>query len=226
MFSPPAPMMRQYCERNELGTGPVLDEDEGEEVLLRNEEVTLAFSPESPEGLGSLTVTTTRVVWLSSEDQSKAFDFDVAYICLHAISKDPGTFPNPCIYCQLAVEEEDVLKEAFFAPSDGEAATLQALFEAFSKAAELNPEPGDEGAGAGEEEGLGGGAGGLVFDHGSALSAEQERVLAHLDSVLVVPEGMEAVNGQFDDADVPPEDGEGDLANGHGAGANGHAPSS
>lgn len=42
-----------------------------------------------------------RVVWLSSEDQSKAFDFDVAYICLHAISKDPGTFPTPCIYCQV-----------------------------------------------------------------------------------------------------------------------------
>lgn len=44
-----------------------------------------------------------RVVWLSSEDQSKAFDFDVAYICLHAISKDPGTFPTPCIYCQVSL---------------------------------------------------------------------------------------------------------------------------
>ena len=30
----------------------------------------------------------------------------------------------------------------------------------------------------------------------SALSAEQARVLAHLDSVLVVPEGMEAANGE------------------------------
>ncbi len=34
MFSPPAPMMRQYCERDESGTGPVLDADEGEEVFL------------------------------------------------------------------------------------------------------------------------------------------------------------------------------------------------
>lgn len=32
MFSPPAPMMRQYCERDDSGAGPVLDEDEGEEV--------------------------------------------------------------------------------------------------------------------------------------------------------------------------------------------------
>lgn len=69
------------------------------------------------------------------------------------------------------MEEEDVLKEAFFAPSDGEAVTLQALFEAFSKAAELNPEPGDEGAGADEEgeELGGGGGGGLVFDHGRCV---------------------------------------------------------
>lgn len=63
------------------------------------------------------------------------------------------------IFVQLAVEEEDVLKEAFFAPSDKEGATLQALFEAFSSAAELNPEPGQE---AEEPQG----AGGLVFDHG------------------------------------------------------------
>lgn len=34
MFSPPAPVMREYCERDENGTGPVLDEDEGEEVIF------------------------------------------------------------------------------------------------------------------------------------------------------------------------------------------------
>lgn len=62
---------------------------------------------------------------------------------------------------QLAEEEEDVLKEAFFSPSDGE--MLQALFDAFSHAAELNPE---EEEGDGDEEGVGGGDGGLVFDHG------------------------------------------------------------
>lgn len=65
---------------------------------------------------------------------------------------------------QLAVEEEDVLKEAFFAPSDSEGATLQALFEAFSKAAELNPEPGEEGDQAQGE-------GNLVFDHGRCASS-------------------------------------------------------
>lgn len=57
------------------------------------------------------------------------------------------------------MDEEDVLKEAFFSPSDGEGATLQAMFEAFSEAAELNPEPGQEG-----EEAMGEGE--LMFDHG------------------------------------------------------------
>lgn len=32
MFAPPPPMMREYCERDAEGTGPVLDVDEGEEV--------------------------------------------------------------------------------------------------------------------------------------------------------------------------------------------------
>lgn len=32
MFAPPQPMMREYCERDAEGTGPVLDQDEGEEV--------------------------------------------------------------------------------------------------------------------------------------------------------------------------------------------------
>lgn len=36
MFSPPRPTMREYCERDELGTGPVLDEDDGEEVRRRS----------------------------------------------------------------------------------------------------------------------------------------------------------------------------------------------
>lgn len=61
-----------------------------------------------------------------------------------------------------------MLKEAFFSPSDTE--MLQAMFDAFSQAAELNPEDGDDDddeLGDGEEgRGEGGGGGGLVFEHG------------------------------------------------------------
>lgn len=68
---------------------------------------------------------------------------------------------------QLAEQEEDVLKEAFFSPSDAE--MLQAMFDAFSQAAELNPEDGDdddEELGDGEEGRGESGGGSLVFEHG------------------------------------------------------------
>ncbi|CAM9447904.1 unnamed protein product, partial [Choristocarpus tenellus] len=190
------------------------------QVLLKCLNVTLAFSKETPEGLGNLFITSSRVVWLSQEDVSKAFEFDVPYFCLHAVSRDPETFPSPCLYCQLAEEEEDLLKEVFFAPGDKE--QLQPMFDAFSRAAELNPDPMEAGHQEGDDE--------LIFDHDSVtLNAEQARVLAHLDSVLVVPDGMEVHEGKFDDADIQGEEGEEDAEEGgqlESNGGPGPAPSS
>ncbi|CAN0380686.1 unnamed protein product [Discosporangium mesarthrocarpum] len=60
----------------------------------------------------------------------------------------------------------------------------------------------------------------------SALSAEQERVLAHLNSVLVVPEGMELQEGQFDDAEPEEEGGDEGVQEEAANGGLGHAPSS
>ncbi|CAN0403072.1 unnamed protein product, partial [Discosporangium mesarthrocarpum] len=110
-----------------------------------------------------------RVVWLDEGDRAVAFEFDVPVICLHAISRDQETFPSPCLYCQvlslslyvllcplyckeegLAEEEEDVLKEAFFSPEDSE--QLQGLFDTFSRAAEMNPDPPEPGQQAGDDE--------------------------------------------------------------------------
>ncbi|CAM9224297.1 unnamed protein product [Phaeothamnion confervicola] len=148
MFESPKPNMRDTCERDESGTRPVLEE--GEEVLYECRDVTFALAPDALEGSGSLVVTSKRVVWLSGTSADKAFDFDVPYICLHAVSRDPHTFPLPCIYCQLD-EDDDVLKEAFFAPSDE--TLLSLLFAAFSRAAELNPdlpEAGGDDFGGGE----------------------------------------------------------------------------
>ena len=45
-----------------------------------------------------------RVIWASAE---QAYDFDVPYIVLHAVTHDPSSFPRPCLYCQLDVEEGD-----------------------------------------------------------------------------------------------------------------------
>ncbi|CAM9857745.1 unnamed protein product [Ascophyllum nodosum] len=64
----------------------------------------------------------------------------------------------------------------------------------------------------------------LMFDHGSGLTAEQERVLAHLDSVLVVPEGLEPQDGQFENAEAEEAKEDQGVVVGHGGnGANGHA---
>jgi nucleotide-sensitive chloride channel 1A len=74
---------------------------------------------------------------------------------MHAVSKDPTLSPNGSIYCQVAkarsemTEEEreaeedgedlEPFGEVRFIPSDGSA--VEALFEAFSKGAEMNPDP-------------------------------------------------------------------------------------
>jgi len=33
-----------------------------------------------------------RVVWVGVGDDDKVFDFDIPFICLHALSKDPSTW--------------------------------------------------------------------------------------------------------------------------------------
>ena len=43
MFAPAKPMMREYCERDEHGTAPVLDEEDGEEVCYWKKEGHGAF---------------------------------------------------------------------------------------------------------------------------------------------------------------------------------------
>ena len=90
-------------------------------------------------------------------------------------------FSFPPTLRQLAVEEEDVLKEAFFAPADEEGATLQALFEALSTAAELCPEPTQEGE---EMQMQGAGAGDLVFDNGRYHTSDRSR-LSPLDDLAL-----------------------------------------
>jgi hypothetical protein len=142
--------MRTFVERSEPkgGSEPVLES--GESIDYRLDGVELAFSAESAkEGRGELIVTSKRVLWIAAE---KAYDFDVPYIILHAISRDPESYPDPCIYCQLDVdgddedndggEEDTQPSEAYFIPPSEH--HLEGLFEAFSQAALKNPDQVDE----------------------------------------------------------------------------------
>jgi len=209
--------MRQFvqCEENR----PILFEEETLDFELMD--VSLYFRPTDTYGLGSLFVTSRRIVWIGEE---KAFDFDVPFISLHAISRDPSSFPLPCLYCQLDIEnnimnnEEEEMheeregqppSEVFFVPKDESA--LMPLFEAFSKAALLNPDETEEGD---DEEGE---AGDFIYNVEEVqLGAEQARRLDHLESVFTFPheEDVNGHNGQFEDAEEEEEeelDGRGEV---------------
>ena len=95
MFAPPKPCMRRFvqCENNV----PVMLDDE-ESLLHTLPNIDLTFDSEVDPTTGTLFVTSRRFIWLSEEN---AYDFDVQYIALHAISNDPESYKKPCLYCQV-----------------------------------------------------------------------------------------------------------------------------
>jgi len=74
---------------------------------------------------------------------------------MHAVSKDANISPNGSIYCQVAKARSEMTEEELEAEDDGEdiepfgevrfipsdSSAVEPLFEAFSKGAELNPDP-------------------------------------------------------------------------------------
>mmetsp|Transcript_3030 Transcript_3030/g.4628 ORF Transcript_3030/g.4628 Transcript_3030/m.4628 type:complete len:208 (-) Transcript_3030:93-716(-) len=182
------PCMRRFvqCENDE----PVLFE--GETMVMKKDNVELTFEVETPPARGSLFITSRRIVWVSDD---AAYDFDVPFITLHAITHDPESFPRPCLYCQLD-EEEDGPTEMYLIPAAE--TELQELFDGFSQAAVLNPDPDCD-----EDDDQG-----LIYNVDEVeLGAEQAARLAHLESVFRLPGEPgcplpgDGSNGQFDDAD-------------------------
>lgn len=163
---------------------------EGETMDFEFDNVELSFSADKPSlGKGSLFVTSKRVIWWGED---AAYDFDVPYIALHAITRDPDSFPKPCVYCQLDCEypengddeeeedePEEVIDELFLVPSSD--ALLKDLFDALSAAALNNPDPPEEWEQEGDDE--------LIYNTEEVeLGAEQARTLEHLESVFNVPD--------------------------------------
>uniref|UniRef100_A0A6B2LN43 Uncharacterized protein n=1 Tax=Arcella intermedia TaxID=1963864 RepID=A0A6B2LN43_9EUKA len=92
-------------------------------------------------GKGQLILNTIKVSWVP--ENSAVFPQSWGYkdILMHAITTDPD-FSAPCIYCHLDGGDEEEVNEARFVPESE--ADLNALFNAFSKGAELNPDEVDE----------------------------------------------------------------------------------
>lgn len=63
-----------------------------------------------------LLVANRRVVWIGDRSAARVgFGWEMSSITLHAISRDPAAFPQPCLYCQF---DSDELAEVRFVPSD------------------------------------------------------------------------------------------------------------
>ena len=193
------PTFRRFVKCQDDGT-PQLFDDENINASFQN--ISLSFSTEQSEGSGNLFITSRRIIWIGND--SKAYDFDVPYITLHAITHDINSFPQPCLYCQLdsSSEEneydEENFNECFFVPGDEERLTI--LFDAFSEAALNNPDQPEDDESDDD----------FIFNEEEVtLGAQQARILDHLESVFVVPSNIEVPaslieqvngNGQFDDA--------------------------
>ena len=182
-----SPSMRRFVDHNELGV-PNLEDTDHIVYTLPNVEV--AFSPENVLGVGTLYITTSRIIIVNPS--AFTLDIDVPFVGLHAVSRSTDSYPKPCLYCQLNQDDEDEPDELFLAPDDE--SLLKTLFDEFCKAAENNPDPPEDGEEEGDDE--------LIYDLNEVtLGAEQAATLAHLESVFVLP------NEQFEDAE---EDGMGE----------------
>jgi chloride channel, nucleotide-sensitive, 1A len=170
----------QYCKKREnSGSRPMMrrgrihrGEDGGlqlgddESLQLTRSDITMSLGVAEPAiGNGTLYVTSRRVIWISSDnpEDERTYDIDIGYIGLHAISKDPNSYPLPCVYCQLGYESGDETEggdeevvvpptELFFAPQHSSDEELKHIFDALSLAAMLNPDLDDSGAEEGQTE--------------------------------------------------------------------------
>eukprot|EP00245_Coleochaete_scutata_P001733 TRINITY_DN12182_c0_g2_i1.p1 TRINITY_DN12182_c0_g2~~TRINITY_DN12182_c0_g2_i1.p1 ORF type:complete len:209 (+),score=74.65 TRINITY_DN12182_c0_g2_i1:317-943(+) len=88
------------------GGGPVLNSDGDEEVRRTQSQVAIVLGS-SQEELGTLFITTRRLIWLSDEATKPGFAVDFKSLSMHAISRDEEAYPRPCIYAQIDTDAVD-----------------------------------------------------------------------------------------------------------------------
>lgn len=166
---------------------------DGETIDFSLNNVKFAWDAESSPESGILFITSKRVIWIG---QTKAYDFDVPYITLHAVSKDPSCYPLPCVFCQLD-EEEDTEEEhtqMFLAPEDE--ADVYRIFDAFSHAALLNPDEEDDDEGEDD----------FIFNEEEVHRGAQEAMLAAWESKFVAPDEENDADNCYDEDEEDEED--------------------
>lgn len=91
--------------------GLVLQPDGEEAVEHVEADVAVALGTSLVQEPGTLYITNRRLAWLSAESATRGLAVGFLSISLHAISRDPDAFPQPCIYMQIdsdgGPDEED-----------------------------------------------------------------------------------------------------------------------
>lgn len=153
--------LRVFTERSNDGAAgaPILDTDNGEELMHVQPSVSIVLGNRTPESPGTLYISTKQVIWLGDTERTKGYAVDFLSVSLHAVSRDPEAFSSPCIYTQIDTGDEDDESESSDSESNGtldlskitemrlvpsDPNQLDTLFEVFCECAELNPEPVEE----------------------------------------------------------------------------------
>jgi len=147
---------------------PCLDTENGEETRHVQPQTAIVLGNRTTQPVGTLYITTKRLIWLSDVDKQKGYAVDFLSISLHAVSRDPEAYELPCIYAQIETAESDgygdeledqnstndenldlsQVTEIRLVPSDP--STLDNIFKVLCACAELNPEPVGELEGEGD----------------------------------------------------------------------------
>ncbi|KAH1097067.1 hypothetical protein J1N35_013988 [Gossypium stocksii] len=105
--------LRLFTARAGNGVGePIVDTDNGEELVHVQPSVSVAVGNRAPESPGTLYITTRQVIWLSELDREKGYAVDFLSLSLYAVSRDPEAYPSPCIYTQIETEADEVEDES------------------------------------------------------------------------------------------------------------------
>lgn len=214
------PAANGIAERFGLQTG-IPREADGKPQLQEDEELAGTYADtnlllgDSDQGVGTLFLSTRRVIWFENGGSGHSFAVPYPSIGMHAVSSDAEAFQRPCIYMQIDLDgpapegddddEEALAPEMRLVPAD--AAALDAIFAVLCDCAAKNPDPGQS---ADEEDGD------FFYDEDEVLAgaAGEERAaqLDQYDALLQMPRAAEFEQmvaneeGRFDDADESMDD--------------------
>jgi len=92
--------------RNPDGSPLLETTEEGAELMLLNaSNIELYFDNQSTQGMGTLFVTSKRIIWLNQDQSKGGFQIGFREIMCHALAREQSFhFSHPCLYCQLDVE--------------------------------------------------------------------------------------------------------------------------